>query len=119
MSAKCRAWSKFGRDVTSRTLPKVAFYAGWDAARGYYFPASEHSEQLDLMVVPGTPEPECIDSMCLRYDHGFGLKRHIYVNELGGYRDETEEEFEQRRNATRATMRQLYEEATGQGFFQR
>lgn len=32
MSAKCRAWSKFGKDATSRTLPKVAFCAGWDAA---------------------------------------------------------------------------------------
>ena len=45
MSAKCRAWSRFGRDVTPRTLPKVAFYAGWDAAHKYYFPASAHSER--------------------------------------------------------------------------
>ena len=38
MSAKCRAWSKFGKDTTSRTLPKVAFCAGWDAAKEHYEP---------------------------------------------------------------------------------
>ena len=36
MSAKCRAWSQFGKDTTPRTLPKVAFCAGWDAAKEHY-----------------------------------------------------------------------------------
>ena len=57
--------------------------------------------------------------MCLRYDHGFGLKRNIYDKDLAAYREETDEEYQRRREAIRATMRQLYEEATGQGFFKR
>jgi len=71
------------------------------------------------LSVPANPEPECIDSMCLRYDHGFGLKRNIYDKDLAAYREETDEEYQRRREAIRATMRQLYEEATGQGFFKR
>lgn len=67
------------------------------------------------LSVPAEPEPECIDSMCLRYDHSFGLKKFSYRANT----EETDEEFEFRRNAIRLQMRQLYEEATGQGFFKR
>lgn len=67
------------------------------------------------LSVPAIPEPECIESMCLRYGHSYGLKRYIYSKQ----REETAEEFECRREGTRRIMRQLYEEATGQGFFQR
>lgn len=65
------------------------------------------------LSVPKKPEAECIESMCRRYDHSFGLKRYIYSKQ----REETDEEFECRREGTRRIMRQLYEEATGQGFF--
>jgi hypothetical protein len=67
------------------------------------------------LSVPRVPEPACIDSMCLRYDHGFSLKRW----NIGQGREESDEEFERRRDSIRSTMRQLYEEATGQGFFKR
>lgn len=62
------------------------------------------------LSVPAMPEPECIDSMCMRYDHSFGIK----VWNIGQGQEETDEEFDRRRESTRSTMRQLYEEATGQ-----
>lgn len=75
----------------------------------------EEYDALGYLSVPATPEAACIESMCSRYDHSFGLKRYIYSKK----REETDEEFECRRDGTRRIMRQLYEEATGQGFFKR
>lgn len=68
---------------------------------------SELSDRLGAITVPAKPEPERIESMCFRFDHGHGLRRW----------EETEEQFERRKEANRITMRQLYEEATGQGFY--
>ena len=66
------------------------------------------SVRVDAWVrVPAKPEPERIESMCFRYDHSHGLKNW----------GETDEAFERRRESHRIIMRQLYEEATGQGFF--
>lgn len=80
----------------------------------YYRPSAASAGYLS---VPAIPEPACLDSMCMRYDHGFGIKRlNTWVNPI---REETDEEFERRRESTRSTMRQLYEEATGQGFFKK
>jgi len=72
------------------------------------------------MIVPAIPEPKCIESMCLRYDHSHLMKKpSINDSLLDEWREETDEEFNNRQEATRRIMRQLYEEATGQGFFRR
>ncbi len=47
----------------------------------------------------GSPDPALIDSMAMRYRHDFGL---LPENE---------------RESIRTTMRQLWEEATGRGFY--
>jgi hypothetical protein len=70
-----------------------------------------------FVSVPLIPEPECIESMCLRYDHAFGIKKILFNIEPPRY--EIDEEFNRRREATRVCMRQLYEEVVGQGFFKR
>ena len=79
---------------------------------------SASNELLSFVSVPLIPEAECIESMCLRYDHSFGFKKML-VETADPWRYETDEEFERRRDSIRNTMRQLYEEATGQGFFKR
>jgi len=63
-----------------------------------------------MILVPEIPEDERIESMCVRFDHGHGIKRCIPAME-------TDEEFKNRQEYNRRTMRQLYEEATGQGFY--
>lgn len=60
-----------------------------------------------MIEVPEIPETERIESMCMRYDHAHGVAVMF----------ETEDDFKRRQEYNRTTMRQLYEEATGQGFF--
>lgn len=69
--------------------------------------ASDSNDGLGGLLVPVIPEPARIESMCYRFDHGHGLQRF----------GETPEQFERRKESNRTVMRQLYEEATGQGFF--
>lgn len=63
-------------------------------------------------LVPITPSETCISSMAVRYDHGLGIP---------GYYDEGFQKdpcgHTRRLEATKTTMRQLYEEAIGEGFF--
>lgn len=65
--------------------------------------------QEGYVMVPTVPEPARIESMCYRYDHSHGIERFNF--------NETPEAFERRREANRRQMRQLYEEATGGGFY--
>jgi hypothetical protein len=51
-------------------------------------------------LVPVEPTPEHIDSIAMRYYHGFGLLPS------------------EQQNNVRAFARQMYEECTGQGFYQ-
>lgn len=60
-----------------------------------------------MISVPAIPEEERIESMCVRFDHGHGIPRMF----------ESEANWKVRQEYNRATMRQLYEEATGQGFY--
>jgi hypothetical protein len=60
-----------------------------------------------VIEVPENPETERIESMCMRYDHAHGIPVMF----------ETEDDWHRRQEYNRTTMRQLYEEATGQGFF--
>lgn len=69
-------------------------------------------DSLPLLVGPPLPKepPEgLIWSMALRYDHALGCD---------GYYDQWGEgQHEARKRGTMATMRQLYEEVSGHGFF--
>jgi len=53
----------------------------------------------DLLLVPKTPSEACLCSMAMRYRHDFGLLDQVM------------------QESCLITMRQLYEEATGQGFY--
>ena len=68
-----------------------------------------------MVVVPAKPTDECLHSMAVRYDHGLGMD---------GYYDHPlfiENDFPithaQKLAGTKRIMSQLYEEATGQGFY--
>lgn len=69
----------------------------------------------DYALVPKQPEPERIESMCIRFDHAHGIAMPSLIDKE--WRTETPEEHQQRQEANRRQMRQLYEEATGQGFY--
>ena len=60
-----------------------------------------------MIQVPEIPEDERIESMCIRFDHSHGI--------AGPF--ESNEDWKRRQEFNRRLMRQLYEEATGQGFF--
>ncbi|QOI71866.1 hypothetical protein pEaSNUABM50_00384 [Erwinia phage pEa_SNUABM_50] len=66
--------------------------------------------------LPQEPNPNLIESMCMRFDHSHGI-RSLRMKD-GKYDVETEEEFESRRVSNRRVMRQLYEEVSGYGFYQ-
>jgi hypothetical protein len=70
-----------------------------------------------MIQVPDVPEDERIESMCMRYDHSHGIKNLVVDSELRRMRMENDAEFARRQETNRRLMRQLYEEATGQGFF--
>lgn len=72
-----------------------------------------------MIEVPEIPEPGRLESMCMRFDHGHGIKMLMASDTKDGivFRNETDEEFSRRQEENRSIMRQLYEEATGQGFF--
>ena len=63
MSAKCRAWSKFGKDATPKTLPKVAFCAGWDAAMDHrvYAENKQLKDELELLSDDYDLQCQCRD----------------------------------------------------------
>lgn len=56
-----------------------------------------------------------IESMCFRYDHAHGIKQ--YTVDGFKWREETDEEFENRRDSNRRMMNKLYEEVAGYGFY--
>lgn len=62
------------------------------------------------VLVPEKPSEEHIESMCLRYDHSHNFKHSLPV-------DESDEDFLARRLFNRRVVQQLYEEATGQGYY--
>lgn len=66
--------------------------------------------------LPKEPDPRLIESMCLRFDHSHAMRVPRFQN--GSFEIETEEEFERRREGNRRAMRQLYEEVSGNGFYQ-
>lgn len=63
-----------------------------------------------LNGLPKEPPPALIESMCVRYSHDFHLDK--YPDQLIGCGWTPEE-----RDGLRRTMRQLYEEVSGHGFF--
>ncbi|SOK58664.1 hypothetical protein [Yersinia phage fHe-Yen9-04] len=66
--------------------------------------------------LPQEPNPNLIESMCMRYDHSHGIRSPRFNNNT--FEIETEEEFEQRQDSNRRMMRKLYEEVSGYGFYQ-
>lgn len=65
---------------------------------------------VDAASLPKEPPPALIESMCLRYAHDFGLDKDPDVPLSCGWTPEG-------REALRRTMRQLYEEVAGHGFY--
>lgn len=67
------------------------------------------------VTVPIQPEPERIESMAMRLDHGHGAPMPAFIGgEIGV---ETPEATASRCDCNRRVCRQLYEEAIGQGFY--
>lgn len=64
-------------------------------------------------ILPQTPDPELLMSMALRYDHGLGMPGHYDqgIYQASGI------SHKQRLEATLSTMKQLYEEVAGYGFY--
>lgn len=65
--------------------------------------------------LPKEPDPRLIESMCLRFDHSHGIRSMRVKN--GQFELETEEEFKNRQDYLRRSMRQVYEEVSGYGFY--
>lgn len=63
-----------------------------------------------FVLVPENPSEAHIESMCVRFDHSHNMKHSWPLQE-------SEEHFQARRRFNRSTVLQLYEEATGQGFY--
>ena len=63
------------------------------------------------MNMPNDPPLGLLMSMALRYDHGLGCAGYYDMFGAG--------EHEKRLRGTLATMRQLYEEVSGHGFYSR
>ena len=117
-------WNYIGPDPMGHHIKPVArmkhemdwenppYPASWEKAYLLYAPPPQPAG--DYVMVPRVPEPERIESMCHRYDHGHGIQGMVLDDEL---RQETDEEFHRRQESNRRRMRQLYEEATGQGFY--
>jgi len=61
------------------------------------------------MNLPKEPPPGLLMSMALRYDHGLGCDGYYDMFGAG--------EHEKRLRGTLATMRQIYEEVSGNGFY--
>jgi len=68
-----------------------------------------------VVVMPKEPTDECLHSMAVRYDHGLGMDGY-YDNSIFD-KSPTPNKHAQRLESTKRTMNQLYEEATGQGFY--
>lgn len=66
-------------------------------------------------LVPVKPTEAQLNSMAVRYDHGLGVPGY-YDSDLFG--NATGPSHQQRLDSTIRTMRQLYEEAIGEGFYQ-
>lgn len=92
----------FDHDVTLHV--KGDFYD--DAARRAY--SLRLAQQLNGL--PKEPPSALIESMCLRYAHDFGLDKDPAAPLSAGWNDDE-------RAALRRTMRQLYEEVAGHGFY--
>lgn len=60
-------------------------------------------------LVPEIPSDEHVESMCRRFDHSHEYKHNFPL-------EESDEMFRARRDFNRRVVRQIYEEATGQGF---
>jgi hypothetical protein len=67
----------------------------------------------DWIAVPRNPSIEQLTSMAVRSDHGLGSLGY-YDQPMFG----SDISHDDRLRATITSMRQLYEEATGQGFYQ-
>ena len=65
------------------------------------------------MNLPKDPPPGLLMSMAIRYDHALGCEGY-YDQELFGNKPG---EHQRRLEATLRTMRQLYEEVSGYGFY--
>lgn len=75
--------------------------------------AHERVAELEALIEAPAPSPGLLMSMALRYDHGIGFP---------GYYDQDMFRIEgvthaQRLSATLTTMRQLWEEVVGKGFY--
>lgn len=63
-------------------------------------------------LVPEIPSEAHVESMCMRFDHSHGMKHDFPL-------PESDENFRMQQDFNRRVVRQIYEEATGQGFYHR
>lgn len=66
-------------------------------------------------ALPKQPPPGLLMSMAMRYDHGLGCK--AYYDEIALGPPAGGQTHAQRLESTLVTMRQLYEEVSGHGFY--
>jgi hypothetical protein len=77
-------------------------------------PESALSEPAGSAIpLPKTPPDALLHSMAIRYDHGLAIPGHYDTQP-----DTDGGEHERRYQATITTMRQLYEEVSGHGFYE-
>lgn len=88
-------------------MPQVLYTA--DQMREYGRACALAAEPL-----PKEPPPGLLMSMAIRYDHGLGMPGFY---DSGIYTDVTGITHAQRLDSTLRTMRQLYEEVSGHGFY--
>lgn len=70
---------------------------------------------LGHTIVPLDPPDELLTAMAIRFDHGLGVPGYYDDNPVTG--EASEITHQERMEMIKRQMRQLYEEATGQGFY--
>lgn len=70
--------------------------------------------ELRAVAVPKEPPPGLLMSMAIRFDHGLGMPGYY---DAAPFRRPGQPSHTQRLEATLRTMRQLYEEVSGHGFY--
>lgn len=71
-------------------------------------------DAMRASVLPADAPPGLLMSMAMRFDHGLGVPGY-YDSEM--FQRPGQPSHAQRLEATLATMRQLYEEVSGRGFY--
>lgn len=91
----------------------------WEPNEGYPImaalspPPSDHVGMRERVALPVEPPPGLLMSMAIRYDHGLGCPGYYDQSFFGAEKISHEKRLE----SALTTMRQLYDEVAGYGFY--